>query len=59
MDSILHVVLSKVHQQSKLLIHQPEVSLQLFEEYWSYLLYRFELDDYLVFYKDIKFKVIL
>ena len=58
MDAILHVVLSEVHQQSKLLIHQPEVGLQLFEEYRFDLLNGFQLNDYLVFYKDIKFKVI-
>ena len=59
MDALLHVVLPKVHQQSKLLIHQFKIGLQLFEKNWSNLLNRFQFNDYLVFYKDIKFKVIL
>ena len=59
MDTVLHVVLSKVHQQAKLLVHQSEVGLQLLEENRSDLLNRFQFDDYLVFYKDVKLQVIL
>ena len=59
MDTVLHIVLSKVHEKSKVLVHQLHICLDLLKKHRFHFFYRLQLYDNLVVHQDVEAKVSL